>query len=177
MILSKFTKEEKKFWQRHYGIEKANKIFSNWFAFKSIGGNENDDFFYFFTLRVTSITDLVLNESLISDHGVVHFCNFTALKHLHLRNHKTITKKSIPYFNNMACLESLNITKTKITLTDLSNSLNNQTLKEVFLDSEENESDIDVKAFILKERMPNCNIYLDCNYTTDSFGNIEKPIF
>lgn len=177
MNLSKFTKEEKKFWQRHYAIEKADKIFSNWFAFKSIGGKENDDFFYFFTLRVTSITNLFLNESLISDHGIAHFCNFTALKHLHVRNHQTITKKSIPFFNKMACLESLNITKTKITLTDLSELLNNQSLKEVFLDANEHEINIDEKAFILKERMPNCNKYLNCNYTTDSFGNPEQPIF
>ena len=177
MAHSTFSKEEKKFWQKQYHIEKSSDIFPDWTLFKSIDGNEDDAFFYFLTLRVTSITDLFLKESLITDKGIAYLCNFKELKHLYLRNHSTITNKSIPYFNKMACLESLNITKTKITLTDLSNSLNNQSLKEVFLDSEENETDLEEKAFILKERMPNCNIYLDCSFTTDSFGNIEKPIF
>ena len=48
---------------------------------------------------------------------------------------------------------------------------------EVFLSSEENEENILEKAFILKERMPNCDIYLDTCFTTDAFGNPEKPIF
>lgn len=177
MAHSTFSKEEKKFWQKHYRIEKVSDIFADWTLFKSIDGNEDDAFFYFLTLRVTSITDLFLKESLITDKGIAYLCNFKELKHLYLRNHSAITNQSIPFFNNMACLESLNITKTKITLTDLSNSLNNQSIKEVFLDSEENETDLEEKAFILKERMPNCNIYLDCSYTTDTFGNIEKPIF
>jgi AmiR/NasT family two-component response regulator len=97
---------------------------------------------------------------------------FKELKYLVLRQHKNITKASIPYFNQMQHLESLNITKTKITLSHLCEHLNNQSLKEVFLDSEEDEKDIEEKALLLKERMPNCNIYLD---TSDPDG--EKPIF
>jgi hypothetical protein len=40
------------------------------------------------------------------------------------------------------------------------------------LDSEDDEENILEKAFILKERMPNCDIYLD---TSDTFN--ENPIF
>ena len=74
-------------------------------------------------------------------------------------------------------LESLNVTRTKITLTDLCEHLNNQNLKEVFLDSEEDEQNIEEKAFILKERMPNCNIYLDTSFSTEDNGSPAKPIF
>jgi hypothetical protein len=77
----------------------------------------------------------------------------------------------------MESLSSLNITKTAITLSHLCESLNTQSLKEVFISSEENEVNVDDKAIILKQRMPNCNIYLDANFTTDAFGNPEKPIF
>ena len=77
----------------------------------------------------------------------------------------------------MNSLESLNITLTKIRLTDLYDLLDNQSLKEVFLSSEENEENLLEKAFALKERMPNCNIYLDTCFTTDDFGNPEKSIF
>lgn len=177
MNSSNFTKKEKHFWQKHFRIEKANKIFTDWTIYKSVDGNEDDDFFYYFTLRVQTITEIYLKQTLITDKALAYFTNFKSLKHLYLRKHQNITKKSLAFINKMDCLETLNITKTKITLSDLIDVLNNKTLKEVFLDSEENETEIQKKAFILKERMPNCNIYLNCSYTTDSFGNIENPIY
>lgn len=77
----------------------------------------------------------------------------------------------------MESLESLNITKTKITLTDLCDLLNNTSLKEIFLSSEKDEINIEDKAFLLKERLPNCNIYLDTSFIMDVFGNPIEPIF
>lgn len=173
----KFTKEEKQFWQRHYHFDKSAHIYADWQQLWSAGGNEDDDFFYFFTLRVTSITDVHLKDTLITDAAVEHMTKFKALKSLFLRKHEHITKASIPYFNEMEHLESLNVTRTKITLTDLCECLNNQSLKEVFLSSVEVEQSLEEKAFILKERLPNCDIYLDVSYAIDGFGNVEKPIF
>jgi len=168
----KFTKEEKKFWKTHYHFDKPSHIKNDWHQIWSVDNSEDDDYFYFFTLRVTSIVDVYLKASLITDKAVEYMTKFKELKYLVLRQHKNITKASIPYFNQMQHLESLNITKTKITLTDLCEQLNNQSLKEVFLDSEEDEENILEKAFILKERMPTCSIYVD---TSDPDG--EKPIF
>jgi hypothetical protein len=168
----KFTKEEKKFWKTNYHFDKPPHIKNDWHQIWSVDNSEDDDYFYFFTLRVTSIVDVYLKASLITDKAVEYMTKFKELKYLVLRQHKNITKASIPYFNQMQHLESLNITKTKITLTDLCEQLNNQSLKEVFLDSEEDEENILEKAFILKERMPTCNIYVD---TSDPDG--EKPIF
>lgn len=174
----KLKREEKKFWQRYFRIEKVNDIPK---ACSQIGGygygdEQTDEYFYFISLRVDIVHQIILKESYVTDEGVKHMSNFKELKLLYLRKHSGITKKSIPYFNQMKSLESLNITKTKITLTDLYQSLNNQSLKEVFIDSEENEGNILDKAFILKERMPNCNIYLDTCFTTD-FGKPIDPIF
>ena len=176
----KFTKEEKKFWQTHYHFDTPSQLHENWQQIWSVHGDEKDDFFYFFTLRVTSIIEIHLKETLITDKAVEYMTKFKELQNLYLRRHENITKASIPFFNQMNKLESLNITKTKITLTNLSKQLNNQSLKEVFLDSVENEDTKDnilEKAFILKERMPNCDIYLDCSDTVDPFGIKEKPIF
>jgi hypothetical protein len=170
-------KEEKKFWQRHFRIKKLEDIPKEWGTFKRIDSEEDDDFFYFLSLRVTSILEIHLKETLVTDEGVKHISKFKDLNILYLRNHNKITDKSIPYFNEMECLESLNITKTKITLTDLCENLNNQHLKEVFLSSEEDEKDIEEKGYILKERMPNCNIYLDTCFKEISIGNINDPIF
>ncbi|MEH6765322.1 MAG: hypothetical protein V7655_12535 [Aequorivita antarctica] len=171
------SKEEKKFWQRHFRIDKLEDIPKEWNTFKRIDSEEDDEFFYFLSLRVTSILEIHLKETLVTDEGVKHISKFKDLNILYLRNHSKITNKSIPYFNEMKSLESLNITKTKITLTDLCENLNNQSLKEVFLSSENEEENIEEKAFILKEHLPNCNIYLDTCFTTDVFGNPEKPIF
>ena len=141
------------------------------------GDEQTDEYFYFISLRVEIVHEIYLKESYVTDEGVKHMTNFKELKKLHLRRHEDITKVSIPYFNQMKSLESLNITKTSITLTDLCEHLNNQSLKEVFLDSDETEENIVEKAYVLKERMPNCNIYLDCSSAIDGFGNSEKPIF
>ncbi|PQJ82182.1 hypothetical protein [Polaribacter glomeratus] len=168
----KFSKKEKQFWQTHYHFDKPSQLHGDWQQIWSMHGVEKDDFFYFFTLRVTSIIEVHLKETLITDKAVEYMTKFKKLQNLYLRRHENITKASIPFINKMNNLESLNITKTKITLTDLSEQLNNQSLKEVFLDSEENEENILENAFILKERMPNCAIYLN---TSDPTG--EKPIF
>lgn len=172
-------KEEKKFWKRHFRVEKLEDIPTEW---NNIGGygygdEQTDDYFYFISLRVDIVHEIYLKESYVTDEGVKHMSSFKELKRLYLRRHEEITKASIPYFNEMIYLKSLNITKTKITLTDLVNGLNNQSLKEVFLDSEVNEEDILEKAFLLKERMPNCAIYLDTCFTTESDGSAIPPIF
>ena len=173
----KLPKEEEKFWQRYFRIDKLEDIPKQWGTLKRIDSEEDDDFFYFLSLRVTSILEIHLKETLVTDEGVNHISKFKDLEILYLRNHNKITKESIPYFNQMESLESLNITKTEITLSHLCENLNNQSLKEVFISSEENEENILEKAFILKELMPNCDIYLDTCFTTDAFGNPEKPIF
>lgn len=170
-------KEEKKFWQRHFRIEKLEEIPKEWNSFKRIDSEEDDDFFYFLSLRVASILEIHLKQTLVTDEAVKHISKFKDLEILYLRNHDKITKLSIPYFNEMKSLQSLNITKTKITLSDLCESLDNQSIKEVFISSEDNEENIEEKAYVLKERMPNCNVYLDTSFKTDVFDNPIKPIF
>jgi hypothetical protein len=172
----KLLKEEKKFWQRHFRIEKLEDIPKEWGTLKRIDSVEDDDFFYFLSLRVTSILEIHLKETLVTDEGVKYISKFKDLEILYLRKHNKITKESIPFFNEMESLVSLNITKTKITLTDLSDSLNNQSLKEVFISSMDSEENLEEKAILLKERMPNCNVYQDTSFKTDVYGNPLKPI-
>ena len=170
-------KEEKKFWQRHFRIKKLEDIPKRWNIISRIDSEEDDDFFYFLSLRVASLSEIHLKQTLVTDEGIKHISKFKDLEILYIRNHDKITKKSIPYFNKMMSLQSLNITKTSITLTDLSEILDNKNLKEVFLDSEDNEEYILEKAFLLKKRMPNCNIYLDTSFTSEIHGRRIKPIF
>ncbi len=172
----KLSKEEKKCWQRHYRIEKLQDIPTEMTGFSSIDGDADDELMYYFAKRV-SIPEMYLKCTLVTDEGVSHISKIKHLKELSLIDHRNVTKASIPYINQMQHLETLNILKTEITLADLCENLNNQNLKTVFVSSEENEENIDGKAFLLKERMPKCDIYLDTYYLTDAFGNAEKPIF
>lgn len=172
-------KEEKKFWQKYFRVDKLESIPKEWplIGGYGFGDDQTDEYFYYISLRVNSVKEIILKDSYVTDEGVKYMSVFKELRLLYLRKHKEITKESILYFNQMKSLESLNITKTKITLTDLCKSLNNQSLNEVFISSEVKEENIDEKAFVLKERMPNCNVYLDTCFTMDNFGNPEKPIF
>ncbi|TDP03197.1 hypothetical protein [Flavobacterium sp. 245] len=173
----KLPKDEKKFWQRHYGIKNRNDIPVDWDIFKAVDSDCDDEFIYFLSLRVLSIEEIHLKETLVTSEGVKYMCGFKNLKTLYLRKHVGITKSSIPYFNEMKDLESLNITKTNITLSDLCENLNNQSLREVFLSSGETEENITEKGFILKERMPKCDFYLNTSFTTTVFDHPIKPIF
>ena len=112
-------KEEKKFWKRHFRIEKLDAIPAAWSGYKSIDSESDDDFFYFFSLRVSSILEIHLKDTLVTDKGVNHISKLKGLEILYLRNHRKITQASIPFFNEMASLQSLDITKTEITLSDL----------------------------------------------------------
>ncbi|MGZ5262162.1 MAG: hypothetical protein ACXWCF_00065 [Kaistella sp.] len=173
----KLSKEEKKFWQRNYRIENAQDISTHWRLLKSADSDYDDEFFYFLSLRVLSIEEIYLKDSLITDEAIKYMINFSGLKTLFLRKNRYLTKLCISSFNQMKDLESLNIIRTQITLSDLCENLQHQNLKEVFVDSEEHEENILEKGFILKEKMPKCNIYLNCSHSTDVFGNLEKPIF
>jgi 5'(3')-deoxyribonucleotidase len=174
-------KEEKKFWQRYFRINNLNSIPQAWPIIGGYGfGNEqSDEYFYFISLRVETVREIILKDSLLTDAGIKHISKFRGLKLLYLRKHDAITEKSLTYFNEMTELESLNVTKTSINLDDMCAVFNNQKLKEVFVSSTEIESAESIleKGLILKERMPHCNFYLDTCFTTNFNGNAIAPIF
>lgn len=173
----RFSKEEKKFWQRNYQIEYVDEISADWTFFKSVDSDVDDGFFYMFTLRVNTIVEVYLKDTLITDKSVAYFLNFKGLEDLNIRKNSSITKACIPFINQMDHLESLNLDRTQITLTDLCEQLDNKNLKKVYISSDEDEENIEEKAFVLKSKMPNCDVYLNCSHTTDVFGNKQKPIF
>jgi hypothetical protein len=170
-------KEEKKFWQRHYKINNPDRVPATWQAITGMGFEEDDNYFYYFSLRVTTVQRIDIQESQVTDEGVKHMAGFKGLSALNLRKHPGITFRSIPYFNRMQDLESLDITKTSISLADLCQYLNNPHLKEVFLSSAPGDGNVEEKGFYLKERMPACNIYLDTSFANDVFGHPIAPIF
>jgi hypothetical protein len=154
----KLSKEEKKVWQKHYRIEKLKDIPTEMLGFSCIEGDADDELMFCFAKRV-SIPEMYLKCTDVTDEGVKHISKIHNLKELTLADHINVTKASIPYFNEMQHLESLNIINSEITLSDLCENLNNQNLKTVCVSSKDNEENIAEKGFLLKERMPKCDIY------------------
>ena len=146
------------FLMTYNSYDEANK--KTFHTTEFVDSNHDDEFFYFFTLRVTSIIDVYLKDTLITDKAVEYMMAFKNIKSLFIRRHENVTKASILFINEMKFLENLNVSKTQITLTDLAENLNNQNLKEVGLDGEEDEENRAKNLSILKERMPNCEIIL-----------------
>lgn len=124
-----------------------------------------------------SIEDVYLKDSQITDQGVKYMLNFINLKSLFLRKNRYLTHHSIQYFNQMKNLEELNLTRTQITLNDLCEYLDSQSLREIFIDSDENEDEVSERARILKSKISNCKVYLNCSDPTDVFDVPTKPIF
>ena len=77
----KLSKEEKKFWQRNYRIENAQDISTHWRLLKSADSDYDDEFFYFLSLRVLSIEEIYLKDSLITDEAIKYMINFSGWKH------------------------------------------------------------------------------------------------
>jgi len=173
----KFTREEKKFWQRNYHIEKPDNIPADWHSFHSADSDCDDEFFYFLSLRVHSLQDIYLKSSVITDQAIEYMLNFKNLHSLFLRKNRLLSNGSIKYFNQMKNLRRLDITATGINLAGLRDYLDNPVLRKIFIDSDESEEEIEEKASILKLMVPDCKIYLNCSHSTDVFGNPEKPIF
>ncbi|MBD8082336.1 hypothetical protein [Chryseobacterium caseinilyticum] len=174
---AKFTKEEKKFWQRHYRIEKPDRIPADWYRLHSADSDFGDEYFYFLSLRLFSLEDIYLKDSQITDQSIKYMLNFKNLHTLFLRKNRFLTNQSIQYFNQMQNLKRLDITRTEITLADLCEFLDNTNLLKIFIDSDETEEEIMAMASILKAKVPNCSIYLNCCHSTDVFGTSNKPIF
>lgn len=174
---TKFTKQEKKFWQRHYRIEKPDRIPADWHHIHSADSDFDDEYFYFLSLRLLSLEDIYLKDSQITDQAIQYMLEFKNLHTLFLRKNRYITKQSIQYFNQMKNLKRLNITRTEITLADLCEFLDHPGLRKVFIDSDETEDEIAPMASVLKSKVPDCSIYLNCSHTKDVFDVSNKPIF
>lgn len=91
----KLSKAEKKVWQRHFRIEKLENIPKEMTEYSSIDGDADDELMFYFARRV-SIQEMYLKCTPVTDEGVTHISKIQQLKELTLRDHKKVTKASIP---------------------------------------------------------------------------------
>ncbi|NCP91291.1 MAG: hypothetical protein GW827_13895 [Flavobacteriales bacterium] len=160
----KLSKEEKKFWQRYYRIEKLADISSEMKGIVSIDSDLDDDYLFYLTSRVPIIRAFDLENTNITDEGIKLISKVKHVEKLELKDSRQITKNCLPYINTLKELVLLNLMKTSITLNDvmLLNELHN--LKELYISSDKDEDYHFEKIMQIKDILPNCIVYV--NYET-----------
>lgn len=157
--------KEKHFWKSRFNVSILANIPLEVNDFKAIDGEVGDQDLYYLTSRIKSIRGIYLKFTNVTDEGVKNISTIQNLKQLTLRDHKNITKESIPYLAKLVNLEYLDVLKTKIQLEDLSGLFNLQNLKELYVSSDNlNEEYLLENVIAMKEILPNCILYI--NYVT-----------
>jgi hypothetical protein len=155
------SKEEKKFWQRHYRIEKSADIPQEMNAVLSIDSDLDDDYIFHVTSRVPIIRAFDLENTDITDEGIKLISKVKHVEKLELKDSRKITKDCLQYINHLKELTILNLMKTSITPDDVLVLKDLQNLKELYLSSDEDETYYSEKANQLKEVLPDCEIYIN----------------
>ena len=101
------SKDEKKFWQRHYCIEKLADIPQEMKGIVSIDSDLDDDFLFYVTSRVPIIRAFDLENTDITDEGVKLISMVKHVEKLELKSSKQITNACLTYINNLRELKWL----------------------------------------------------------------------
>jgi Leucine-rich repeat (LRR) protein len=154
----KLKGKEKFFWERNFNIKNLASIPS---AIKGITGidSEHDDaFFFFLTSRVTTVGEIHLRCTNVTDEGVKYIANLKKLKELTLKDHRNITKACLPDLNKLVDLEYLDISKNDISTEDLYVLTNLKKLKQLFISTDKKDADLAAELEKLKNHFPGCEI-------------------
>ena len=157
------TKSEKKFWQRHYRIEKLANIPHEMKGIVSIDSDLDDDFLFYVTSRVPIIRAFDLENTDITDEGVKLISIVKHVEKLELKSSKQITKACLTYINNLRELKLLNLMKTNISLNDITILKDLPNLEELYMSSEESDEFNFERVIQLKETLPNCKVFINYN--------------
>ena len=152
----KKDKKELYFWKQHFNINSIEAIPQEMEQYVGIDSDEDDQFFYYLTSRVTVIHSIDLRCTFITNESVKYISKLKELKKLSLRNHTNITKDCLPFLNQLSDLIFLDLSKTSITLDDLAAISNLQNLRELHLSSDDSQENISQKISALKKMLPHC---------------------
>lgn len=158
----KLKGREKKAWWDFKRITDSKKIPVELSGITSIDSNADDDFLYGIISRVKIIREIYFKGTLITDEGVKYISQVRQLKSLTLAKHNGITNASLPYLNRLVDLEYLDLSKTQITIEDLSHLTELKSLKELYVSSDHTEPEYLTKQVVLlKSIFPDCMLYIN----------------
>lgn len=157
----KLKGKEKFFWERNFNVTSIAAIPQEINKITGIDSEEDDEYFFYLTSRVSTVHEIYLKCTNVTDEGVQHISNLKGLKSLTLKNHYHITKNCLPYLNKLTDLYFLDISKNSLLLEDLSALSNLHNLKELYVSSGESDESISQKIRVLQDIIPNCTIYVN----------------
>lgn len=154
----KLKGKEKFFWARNFNIKSTAAIPAEINGITGIDSEHDDEFFFFLSSRVSSVGEIHLRCTNVTDEGVNYICTLKNLRELTLKDHRHITKACLPHLNNLADLEYLDISKNKIVFDDLYVLTNLKKLKQLFVSSDKPENEMAEELEKLKTHFPGCEI-------------------
>jgi hypothetical protein len=154
--------KEKHFWRNNFGISNLADIPLEINSYRSIDSEVDDQFLFYLTSRIPSIHGIYLKFTNITNESVKHISNTKNLLELTLRDHKGITNECLPYLNKLVDLAYLDILKTEIYLEDLPGLSNLQSLKKLYISSENIDEEYLLGHVVaMKEILPDCTLYIN----------------
>jgi len=168
----KLKGEEKQFWWHFGQITDSKNIPVEVSAIAGIDDPDyNDDYFAMLTSKVEIVHSIYLKETAVTDEAVKHISKVQQLNSLTLMKHPDITKLSLPYLDQLADLEYLDIWRTGIVLEDLQDLKNLKNLKKLYVSSMRETAEGDFPELeneqimeyliVLEDHFPNCTFYID----------------
>jgi hypothetical protein len=160
-------KKEKKelfFWETNYGLKKGDlpQLSDKADHIRYRDSELTDEQLGYIVGRIKVIRQLDLDNTLITDEGIAHLTQLHSLVELRLKGCHWVTKKSIPYLNQLTDLELLHLGGTSITPEDALGLTALQKLKLLLVRDETATADeIVEKAFQLQYLLPNCDININ----------------
>jgi Leucine-rich repeat (LRR) protein len=107
---------------------------------------------------VTTIKEIHLRCTNITDEGVKYISAFKGLRALMLKDHRNITSKCLPYLQKLNELEDLDISKNKIMVADLSMLTGLKRLQKLHISSDMLEDgEIEIPQSLI-DQFPGCTI-------------------
>ncbi|AWO00327.1 hypothetical protein DLD77_00690 [Chitinophaga alhagiae] len=154
----KLKGREKYFWERNFNIKSAAAIPAELKGITGIDSSHDDEFFFFLTARVTTIPEIYLRCTNITDLGVQYICRLQGLRQLTIKDHRHVTKHCLPDINKLGGLEYLDISKNNIAPEDLLTLTGLNNLKELLISSDLPEGELAPLLEKLQAHFPGCEI-------------------
>lgn len=158
----KLKGREKVFWWHFGHITHSKDIPTALPGISSVDSGHGDDDLDMLTAKVTSIEEIYLKSTHVTDEGIQYLSRIQNLKRLTVKKQDTITPACIPYLNALTGLEYLDINKTQIHLDDLPLLAPLVQLKELYVTSQNIDTEYLLEHVIrMKEILPGCVLFIN----------------
>jgi Leucine-rich repeat (LRR) protein len=154
----KLKGKEKYFWERIFDIKRLEDIPSSLNRIVGIDSEHDDAFFYYLSERVQNVAGIRLRCTNVTDDGVKYISKLKGLRELMLKDHRGITKESLPAINELTDLESLDISKNNFSIKDLYALTHLKKLQQLTISSDLPDAETEAELEKLRAHFPGCEI-------------------